>query len=240
MKFIKLRTVLILCSLGTSIGCDFQSKIEVNDNILWQYMEKGEEYNLAQYLEERPSLVNDINEAGNSLLYEAITGSNIKIVEIILANGAKINFKNQFGRTPLHRAADEDRLDMVRLLLDQGAEVNVRDCRGSTPLIASAEFASLPVIKLLVESGANVPPGNHYGRSALHNAVKREDVAVTEFLIAHGARLNQVCEYGTPLDLTANCEIAKLLRVSGGFESSKTSIASRTHQRYLTNLPAEK
>ncbi len=121
MKFIKLRTVLILCSLGTSIGCDFQSKIEVNDNILWQYMEKGEEYNLAQYLEERPSLVNEINEAGNSLLYEAITGSNIKIVEIILANGAKINFKNQFGRTPLHRAADEDRLDMVRLLLDQEA-----------------------------------------------------------------------------------------------------------------------
>ncbi|MEE2615863.1 MAG: ankyrin repeat domain-containing protein [Verrucomicrobiota bacterium] len=240
MNFVQLRTVLLLFLLVASIGCDFQSKIEVNDNVVWQYLEKEEEYQLAKYLEERPSLVSAVNQAGNSLLYEAIASSNIKIVELILANGAKINFRNQFGRTPLHRAADEDRLDMVRLLLAQGAEVNVRDCRGSTPLIASAEFASLPVLKLLVEAGANVPAGNHYGRSALHNAAKREDVSVTEFLIAHGARLNQVCEYGTPLDLTANCEIAKVLRMAGGSESSKTSIASRTHQRYLTNLPAGK
>jgi ankyrin repeat protein len=240
MNFIQPRTVLLLFLLVGSIGCDYQSKIEVNDSAVWQYMEKGEEYHLARYLEERPSLVNEVNEVGNSLLYEAIASSNIKIVDLILANGAKINFRNQFGRTPLHRAADEDRLDMVKLLLAQGAEVNVRDCRGSTPLIASAEFASLPVLKLLVEAGANVPSGNHYGRSALHNAAKREDVSVAEFLIAHGARLNQVCEYGTPLDLTVNCEIAKLIRASGGFESSTTSIASRTHQRYLTNLPAEK
>ena len=240
MNFMQPQTLLLLFLLGASIGCDFQSRIEVNDKIVWQYLKKGEEYQLADYLEERPSTVNVVNHDGNSLLYEAIASSNINIIKLVIAKGAKINFRNQFGRTPLHRAADEDRLDIVRLLLAQGAEVNVRDCRGSTPLIASAEFASLPVIKLLVEAGANVPIGNHYGRSALHNAAKREDVSVTEFLIANGARLNQVCEYGTPLDLTINCEIAKVLRAAGGLEASATSIASRTHQHYLTNLPAEK
>ena len=240
MNFVQLQTLLLLFFLGASIGCDFQSRIEVNDKIVWQHLKKGEEHQLAEYLEERPSTVNVVNHVGNSLLYEAIAISNIKMVNLILASGAQINFRNQFGRTPLHRAADEDRLDIVSLLLAKGAEVNVRDCRGSTPLIASAEFASLPVIKLLVEAGANVPIGNHYGRSALHNAAKREDVEVAEFLIANGARLNQVCEYGTPLDLTINCEIAKVLRAAGGLEASATSIASRTHQRYLTNLPAEK
>ena len=155
-----------------------------------------------------------------------------------LAKGADANQRNQFGRTPLHRAADEDRLEAVRLLLANGADVNARDCRGSTPLIAAAEFASLPVLELLVEAGADVPTGNHYGRSALHNAAKREDPAVTKFLIAHGARLNQVCEYGTPLDLTVNRGIAEVLRAAGGSESATKSIASRTHQSYLTELPS--
>jgi hypothetical protein len=61
---------------------------------------------------------------------------------------------------------------------------------------------------------------------------------VTKFLIAHGARLNQVCEYGTPLDLTANRGIAEVLRAAGGSESATNSIASRTHQSYLTKLPS--
>ena len=94
------------------------------------------------------------------------------------------------------------------------------------------------VIRALVEAGADVPTGNHYGRSALHNAAKREDPAVTKFLIAHGARLNQVCEYGTPLDLTVNRGIAEVLRAAGGSESATKSIASRTHQSYLTKLPS--
>ena len=128
----------------------------------------------------------------------------------------------------------------MRLLLAKGADVNARDCRGSTPLIAAAEFAGLPVLELLVEAGADVPAGNHYGRSALHNAAKRDDTEVTKFLIAHGARLNQVCEYGTPLDLTANSEIAEVLRAAGGLESATKSIASRTHQRYSTELPSTK
>jgi hypothetical protein len=57
-------------------------------------------------------------------------------------------------------------------------------------------------------------------------------------MIAHGARLNQICEYGTPLDLTANSGIADVLRTAGGSESATKSIASRTHQSYLTKLPS--
>ena len=94
------------------------------------------------------------------------------------------------------------------------------------------------MLELLVEAGADVATGNHYGRSALHNAAKREDPAVIKFLIAHGARLNQICEYGTPLDLTANSGIADVLRAAGGLESATKSIASRTHQSYLTKLPS--
>ena len=240
MNFVQLRLFLFLLLLGAFIGCGLKSKNQEVNSDIWQCIESGDEKRLASYLAQDPLLANAVNNDGNSLLYEAVASSSSKIVELILASGAKVNFRNQFGRAPLHRAADEDFLGMVRLILDYGADVNIRDCRGSTPLIASAEFASLPLLKMLVEAGANVPSGNFYGRSALHNASKREDVAVTEFLIAHGARLNQVCEYGTPLDLTANFEIAKVLRESGASESSSKSIASRTHQRYLTNLPSEK
>ena len=150
------------------------------------------------------------------------------------------NAVNSVGNSLLYEAVGSPDIGVIEHLLNNGAEVNARDCRGSTPLIASAEFAGLPVLKLLVEAGADVPSGNLYGRSALHNAAKRDDSAAAEFLIEHGARLNQVCEYGTPLDLTANCEIAEVLRIAGGGASSDKSIASRTHDNYLTPLPSEK
>ncbi len=71
-------------------------------------------------------------------------------------------------------------------------------------------------------------------------ASRIQEIDIAEFLIEHGARLNQVCEYGTPLDLTANCEIAEVLQAAGGAASTDTSIASRTHDQYLTRLPSER
>ena len=117
MNFVQLQTLLPLFFLGASTGCDFQSRIDVNDKIVWQHLKKGEEQQVAEYLEERPSKVNVVNHVGNSLLYEAIAISNIKMVNLILASGAQINFRNQFGRTPLHRAADEDPLDNLRFMI---------------------------------------------------------------------------------------------------------------------------
>ncbi|MDP7048182.1 MAG: ankyrin repeat domain-containing protein [Verrucomicrobiota bacterium] len=231
--------VLLVAVVVALAGCD-QKTASPSSGVVWQSVRDGDVQRLAKCLAEVPGLANAMDEAGNSLLYESVVAPDVRVLEHLLANGAEVNHRNQFGRMPLHRAADEDRLEVVRLLLDNGAEVNARDCRGSTPLIASAEFASLPVLKLLVEAGADVPTGNHYGRSALHNAAKREETDVVEFLIEHGARLNQVCEYGTPLDLTANCEVAEVLQAAGGAVSTDRSIASRTHDQYLTRLPSER
>jgi len=224
MSASQLQRLLVTATAVALAGCGASQTGEV-DTTVWQAVERGDVAAVAKNLG-GPSLANSTNTAGNS------------VARLLLAKGADANQRNQFGRTPLHRAADEDRLEVVRLLLAKGADVNARDCRGSTPLIAAAEFASLPVLELLVEAGADVATGNHYGRSALHNAAKREDPAVTKFMIAHGARLNQVCEYGTPLDLTANSGIADVLRAAGGSESATKSIASRTHQKYLTKLPS--
>ena len=233
------RPVFLLATVLALAGCG-QRPVAPATDAIWQSVRDGDLSRLAKCLAGAPGLANAVNADGNSLLYEAVGSPDIGVIEHLLNNGAEVNFQNQFGRTPLHRAADENREAVVRLLLTNGAEVNARDCRGSTPLIASAEFAGLLVLKLLVEAGADVPTGNLYGRSALHNAAKREDSAAAEFLIAHGARLNQVCEYGTPLDLTANCEIAEVLRIAGGAAARDKSIASRTHNNYLTPLPSEK
>ncbi|MEE2948192.1 MAG: ankyrin repeat domain-containing protein [Verrucomicrobiota bacterium] len=233
------RPVLFMAAALTLLGCSQKSGVQA-PGVVWQSVQEGNVQRLAKHLAAEPGLANAVDETGNSLLYEAVSSPYTSVIKHLLANGAEVNYKNRFGRTPLHRAADEDREGVVRLLLDHGADVNARDCRGSTALIVSAEFATLPVIKLLVEAGADVPTGNHYGRSALHNAAKCEKTDVVKFLIEHGARLNQVCEYGTPLDLTANCEIAEVLQASGGTASTDTSIASRTHQQYLMSLPSER
>ena len=150
------------------------------------------------------------------------------------------NSTNTAGNPPLYEAVGSSDLTTARLLLAKGANANQRNQFGRTPLHRAADEDRPEVVRLLLAKGADVPTGNHYGRSALHNAAKREDIEAIKFLIAHGARLNQVCEYGTPLDLTANSEIAEVLRTAGGLESATKSIASRTHQRYGTELPSTK
>ncbi len=89
-----------------------------------------------------------INTLGDTLLHRAVRSGNIKIVELLLKNGADVNATDIDGYTPLHTVfyidcerlpcKDKEKNDLLlnlcKLLIDNGADVNATDKNGKKPL----------------------------------------------------------------------------------------------------------
>ena len=67
-------------------------------------------------------------------LHRAAANGNLKVVEKLILNGAKVNEKDNVCRTPLHYAAFNGKLEVVRELLEYGAIHNEKNNNGKTPL----------------------------------------------------------------------------------------------------------
>ena len=127
----------------------------------------------------------------------------------------------QADRALLNAAKAENIYDVKRHLA-AGADVNVKDMNGNTPLHSAAEkghkeIAELLIAKGLLFKGADVNAKNDGGITPLHGAAIGGQKEIAELLIAKGATVNAKANDGrTPLDWSANGEIADLLRKHGG------------------------
>ncbi|WP_375334053.1 ankyrin repeat domain-containing protein [Candidatus Tisiphia endosymbiont of Xenochironomus xenolabis] len=85
----------------------------------------------------------DINKADNdenqaSPLYYSLGYEdqpvNMKIVELLLANGADVNKPMYDGNTPMHMTHYKGNKEAIKLLLQYGAEINAKNDEDKTPL----------------------------------------------------------------------------------------------------------
>jgi ankyrin repeat protein len=56
----------------------------------------------------------------------------MKVVKLLLKNGADVNVKNKKGKTPLYPTCSEGHSKITRLLLKKGADANTVDKYGRT------------------------------------------------------------------------------------------------------------
>ena len=103
----------------------------------------------------------------NQNRFNALTGSDIATLRLLLDSGIDVNVRSRDGQTALMCERSEEG---VQILLDAGADVNAIDSTGLTALHFSVSARKATTEKLL-KSGANVHAVNDDGKTALHWAV---------------------------------------------------------------------
>jgi ankyrin repeat protein len=153
----------------------------------------------------------DVNAESSTLgplrgvIYEGLPETQLAMVRLLLAAGAKVNPQITFNDPPLVMAASRGLCDVAQVLIDAGADVNVCG-EQNTPLCAAVRGGKMEMIDLLLAAkGIKVNARNRYrGQTALHCAAmwKTIDPAVIARLLAHGADIKLTDESGqTAADL---------------------------------------
>src|SRR5438128_1317266 len=93
---------------------------------VFEAMNRGDVAGLAKMLKDDPKLASQA-KGGELPLNFALRGSNIKIVQLLVAAGADLNAADGNGVTPAHYAAGNRNKAMIELLVAKGAKLDLRN-----------------------------------------------------------------------------------------------------------------
>jgi len=93
-------------------------------------------YDTAEYLVKAGAPINSPshNDLKAAPLHSATAGRYVKIVKMLLDQGADPNVREQNGFTALHAAAQNDDVEIIRLLLLGGADLTLKSTNGKTAM----------------------------------------------------------------------------------------------------------
>ncbi|XP_069684095.1 transient receptor potential channel pyrexia-like [Periplaneta americana] len=129
----------------------------------------------------------------------------VKLVNLLLKNGASADVSDKLGRTALHAAALQGNDEIVKALLEAGAKVDSYFQVNSWPKQQLNSTSSLDSDYKSLNCNENTPRFKMplpecFGRTPLHQAVKSGNPACVRQLIEAGAKVNAEDEKGvTPL-----------------------------------------
>jgi len=116
-------------------------------------------------------------------LQRAAIGGHKGIVELLLANGARIDVQRGWpSRTPLQWAAQKGHRQIVELLINKGANVNAKNEEGRTPLHIAALQGDAEIVESLLAHGGDVNAKDNRGITPLVLAQRRRRTDIVELL----------------------------------------------------------
>ena len=160
----------------------------------------------------------DVNYGNSEALLEAASSStDAKLVNKLLAAGAKVDARNKDERTALHQVVRyKCSTEVIDALLAAGADINAKDKYGTTPLMLALENENeeaFAAARHLAAKGADLNALDKYGGNLLDHARDHERVA---WLLAQG--VNPVVD-NSGVTAVMNCiddaESVKLLLDAG-------------------------
>lgn len=111
------------------------------------------------------------------------------------------DFKDGKGRNSLHFAASRGDKSIFLYLIESGADVTKVDSEGNTPFFIATQHGNFALIKFMVEELKYDPKiKRQNGVTALHLAASLGHSEMIEYFIAHGCLLEDLSDFGTPLD----------------------------------------
>ena len=103
--------------------------------------------------------------------------NNMRVIEVLLQNGAKVDKKNNNNETPLHYAIKENNSKMIELLLQHGANVDEMNGDNETPLHYALRMnGNRKIVELLLQKGANVQLKNKQDKTPKDIVIEQKDL----------------------------------------------------------------
>ncbi|XWS07852.1 hypothetical protein CRYUN_Cryun41cG0028500 [Craigia yunnanensis] len=179
----------------------------------------GEDFDM-EVSEIQASLVNEVNELGETSLFTAAEKGHLDVVQELLkySNKETVTKKNKSGFDPLHIAASQGHHAIVQVLLDH--DPNLCQTFGpsnATPLVSAATKGHTAVVnELLSRDGGLLESTRSNGKNALHLAARPGHVDVVKALLSKDPQLARRTDKKgqTALHMAVkghSCEVVKLL-----------------------------
>jgi ankyrin repeat protein len=127
-------------------------------------------------------------------LSKACFNNHIKVVKLLLDNGADANVSIGEGWTPLHTAANQGHVEVVRLLLLNGADIDSHDQSGRTPLNSAMSKNHFDVVETLLKEGADLDVCDESAKELFNNASRAGSIGVVQLLLERGADIDMPSE----------------------------------------------
>ena len=133
--------------------------------------------------------MNDEDQNGMTPLVAAVIREEIGIIELLLANGARIDHRNDlYGFTALHYSARFGKRSSAEALIAHGADIAAKDKWDYQPIHWAAYHDRPDIVELLIAKGADVNAKTSLGQTPLDLAIPRRNTASIKMLRKHGAK----------------------------------------------------
>lgn len=135
-------------------------------------------------------VVDGIDADGNTAVAMGAMHGYSKIVERLIAAGARLNLVNKKRETPLMHAAKNGYSNIAHLLVNAGAALNIADTKGRTALMHAARKGHISTVILLKILGADVLLLDFKWQNALMHAAKNGHADIVRILKHAGTDIN--------------------------------------------------
>ncbi|RDW81506.1 ankyrin repeat domain-containing protein [Aspergillus mulundensis] len=130
----------------------------------------------------------------DSYNYKGRFKNTLRMIALLLDNGASISAQNSKGQTPLFLAARSPWPQFLALLLRKrpmDPAVNTAETRGETPLRVVVGRGNTELVKLLIDNGADLNAIDNRGSSVVHIAATAKS-KILHWLIQAGCDLSPI------------------------------------------------